>query len=174
MLRILTGAGAAVALAATVTIGGFATATAQSVDYTTLLVDPNVLTDSLAYTAAPLDINPNGQQGVSATYNHRDGRQITTTVLFFPDPDAATASLNGAAADVVNPKSTPAAVGTGGTLVSGMSPDGVQSVSVLTFTEGNAATTIEFDGPPNDPVPADMAVELGQKQDTQIKDWQSA
>jgi hypothetical protein len=65
-------------------------------------------------------------------------------------------------------------VGTGGTLVSGTSPDGVQSVSVLTFTEGNAATTIEFDGPPNDPVPHDMAVDLGQKQDAAIKNWQSA
>lgn len=163
---------AAVALATV--IGGFGTAAAQPVDYNTLVVDPNVLTDSLAYTSAPLDINPDGQQGVSATYNHRDGRQITTTVLFFPDPDAATASLNGASADVLNPKSSPAAVGTGGTLVSGTSPDGVQSVSVLTFTEGNAATTIEFDGPPNDPAPADMVTELGQKQDAAIKDWQSA
>jgi hypothetical protein len=171
MLRILTGAAA---IAAAATIGGFATAAAQPVDYNTLIVDPNVLTDSLAYTGAPLNINPNGQQGVSATFNHRDGRQITTTVLFFPDPDAATASLNGANADVVNPKSSPAPVGTGGTLVSGTSPDGVQSVSVLTFTEGNAATTIEFDGPPNDPVPHDMAVDLGQKQDAAIKNWQSA
>ena len=55
-----------------------------------------------------------------------------------------------------------------------MSPDGTQSVTVLTFAEGNAATTIEFDGPPNDPVPPDVAIELGQKQDTAIRDWQIA
>ncbi len=55
-----------------------------------------------------------------------------------------------------------------------MSPDGSQSVTMLTFTEGNAATTIEFDGPPADPVPTDMALEFGQKQDAAIKDWQTA
>lgn len=153
---------------------GTGSAAAQSVDYNTLVVDPNTITDSLAYTAAPLDINPGGQQGVTATYGHRDGRQITTTVLFFPDPEAATASLDRAAADVVNPQTAPAAVGAGGTIVSGMSPDGVQSVTVLTFTEGNAATTIEFDGPTADPAPADFVVDLGQKQDTAIKDWQAA
>jgi hypothetical protein len=44
-----------------------------------------------------------------------------------------------------------------------MSPDGTQSVTVFSFAEGNAATTIEFDGPPNDPVPPDMVIALGQK-----------
>lgn len=171
MLKLMS---AFAAVAAAAAIGGFPSAAAQVGDYSTLPVDPNVLTDSLAYTAAPLDINPDGQQGVTATYNHRDGRQITTTVLFYPDPDAATASIAGAAADVTNPVTQPAAVGSGGTIVSGMSPDGVQSVTVLTFTEGNAATTIEFDGPPADPAPPDMVVELGQKQATAITSWQAA
>jgi hypothetical protein len=45
-------------------------------------------------------------------------------------------------------------------------------VTVLSFTEGNVATTIEFDGPSNDPAPPDFVTELGQKQDTAIKDWQ--
>ena len=44
---------------------------------------------------------------------------------------------------------------------------------VATTTEGNVATTIEFDGPANDPVPPDFATELGQKQDTAIRDWQA-
>lgn len=171
---MLKAASALAALAAAATISGLPSAAAQSVDYSTLPVDPNVLTDSLAYAAAPLDINPDGQEGVTATYNHRDGRQITTTVLFFPDPEAAAASLNGAAADVVNPQRAPAAVGVGGTMVSGMSPDGVQSVTVLTFTEGNAATTIEFDGPPSDPAPGDFVVDLGQKQDAAIRDFRAA
>ena len=42
------------------------------------------------------------------------------------------------------------------------------------FTEGNPATTIEFDGPPSDPAPTDFVLELGQKQDTAIRDWQAA
>lgn len=172
MTICLRAASAAVALTLGVTLVGSGSAAAQS-NYDTLPVDPNVITDSLAYTAQPLDINPDGQQGVTAIYNHRDGRQITTTVLILPDAAEATAAVNRAAADVVNPRTLPADVGTGGTMVSGMSPDGVQSVTVLTFTEGNAATTIEFDGPPTDPAPADFVVELGQKQDTAIRDWQA-
>ncbi|MEO3758437.1 hypothetical protein ABGB19_09150 [Mycobacterium sp. B14F4] len=162
-------------MAAAATIGT-GSATAQSIDYSTLPVDPNTITDSLAYTAAPLDIDPNGQPGVMAEYNHREGgtRQITTTILVLSDTQAATAALGGAAAEVANQQSQPAAVGTGGTIVTGTSPDGTESVTVLTFTEGNTAATIEFDGPPNDPVPADMVIELGQKQATAIRDWQSA
>jgi hypothetical protein len=55
-----------------------------------------------------------------------------------------------------------------------MSPDGSKSVSVLSFAEGNTATTIEFDGTPKDPRPTDLVLELGQKQDTAIRDWQAA
>ena len=157
-------------------MGGFGSAAAQPMDYSTLPVDPNLLTDSLAYSAAPFDINPDGQPGVTAVYTHREGgmRTITTTILMLPDAQAATAAVAGAAAEVANPQTQPAAVGSGGTMVSGTSPDGTESVTVLTFTQGNAATTIEFDGPPNDPAPADLVTDLGQKQDTAIRDWQAA
>ena len=162
-----------------VAVGGFGSAAAQPGDYSTLPVDPNLITDSLAYNAAPPVLNPNGQPGVTAVYNHRDGgRQITSTILVLPDAAAATAALNGSRAElagkVANGQTQPAAVGAGGTMVSGMSPDGSKSVTVLTFTQGNAATTIEFDGAPKDPAPADLVVELGQKQDTAIRDWQAA
>ena len=162
------------ALAAAATIGGSGAAAAQVGDYSALPVDPNLLTDSLAYSAAPFEMNPNGQPGVTATYTHREGgtRTITTTILILPDPSAATAAVAGAAAEVANQQTQPAAVGSGGTMVTGTSPDGTESVTVLTFTQGNAAATIEFDGPPNDPAPADMVLEYGQKQDTAIRDWQ--
>jgi hypothetical protein len=104
------------------TIGGLGSAAAQPNDYRTLPVDPNLVTDSLAYNAAPPVFDPSGQPG--------------------------------------------------DTIDSGMSPDGTKSVTVLTFTQGNAAATIESDGPPRDPAPADL--ELGQKQDTAITDWQAA
>ena len=167
-----TGAFAAMTVAAT--IGGLGSAAAQPNDYSQLPVDPNLITDSQAYSAAPFDLDPNGQRGVTARYSHREGgtRQITTTILIFPSAQEAMGSLAGAAADVANPQSVPAPVGTGGTMVSGMAAGGPESRTVLSFTEGNVATTIEFDGPPNDPAPPDFVTEMGQKQDTAIKDWQ--
>ena len=70
------------------------------------------------------------------------------------------------------PRKTAAAVGANGNLVSGMTLNGTQSTSVLTFNQGNVATTIEFDGPANDPAPEDFVIDLGKKQDTAILDWQ--
>jgi hypothetical protein len=157
-----------------VTVGGFGTAAAQPTDYSILLINPNEATDSMAYTAAaPPTVNPNGQPGASGVYSHRDGtRQITNTILVLPDAAAATNSLNGSnvAGKVANGKTAPAPVGTGGgTMVSGTSPDGSKSVTVLQFAQGNTATTIEFDGPTNDPAPSDMVIEFGQKQAAAIK-----
>lgn len=39
---------------------------------------------------------------------------------------------------------------------------------MLTFTQGSAATTIEFEGAANDPVPVDLVEQLGQAQLAQI------
>ena len=55
-----------------------------------------------------------------------------------------------------------------------MSPDGSKSVTVLSFAEGNTATTLEFDGAAEDPAPSDLVLELGHKQDTAIRDWQAS
>jgi hypothetical protein len=157
-------------------MGGLGSAAAAPGDYSTLPVDPNLVTDSQAYSTAPLVVNPNGQPGVTAVYNHRNGgMQITNTILILPDAAGVSAALGGldAAAKVAGGQTQPASVGTGGTMVSGMSPDGSKSVTVLTFTRGNAAAMLEFDGPPKDPAPADLVTELGQKQDTAIRDWQA-
>ena len=67
-------------------LGGLGSAAASPGDYSTLPVDPNLVTDSQAYSAAPLVVNPNGQPGVTAAYNHRNGGiQITSTILVLPD-----------------------------------------------------------------------------------------
>jgi hypothetical protein len=167
------------AAAAIMTMAGFGYAAAQSGDFSTLPVDPNLITDSQAYNAAPAVFNPNGQPGIETVYTHRDGsRTITTTVLVLPDAAAATGALDGAraglAGQVANGKSQPAAVGSGGTMLTGTSPDGSKSVTVLSFAEGNTATTIEFAGAAKDPAPSDLVLELGRKQDTAIRDWQAA
>jgi hypothetical protein len=166
---------AAAVLAAGTTIGGFSPAAAQPGDYSAIPVSPNVITDSAAYTAAAPVLDPNGQPGVTTVYTHRDNtRQITNTILVLADPQAATAALSeiqsGLGNRVANGKTQAAAVGTGGTVVTGLSPDGTKSVSVLLFSEGSAAGSIEFEGPKNDSVPLDMVVDYGQKQDTAIKD----
>jgi hypothetical protein len=165
-----------IAAAAIMSMAGFGYAAAQPGDFSTLPVDPNLITDSLAYNAAPAVYNPNGQAGIETVYTHRDGsRTITTTVLVLPDAQAATAALDGARAGLVaNGTSQPAAVGSGGTMLTGMSPDGSKSVTVLSFAEGNTATTIEFAGAPKDPAPSDLVLELGRKQDTAIRDWQAS
>jgi hypothetical protein len=41
--------------------------------------------------------------------------------------------------------------------------------TVLLFTEGKAFTNLEFDSPPNDPVPPQFVTDVGQKQDAAIK-----
>lgn len=87
------------------------------------------------------------------------------------DPAAATAAAAAAqnGAKIANPKSEAVHVGSGGTFISGTSADGSQSLGLLSFTEGNAAATIEFAGPSNDPSDAALAVELGQAQDGLIQ-----
>jgi hypothetical protein len=142
--------------------------------YSDLLVNPNLAWDTTAYSAAPPIQNPNGQTGIQDVYTHRDNtRKVTDTISVLADPSAATASLQksqaGLGSRVANGKTQPAPVGTGGTIVSGLSPDGSKAVSVLLFTEGKAATTVEFDGAPKDPAPTDAIIEYGQQLDNAIK-----
>jgi hypothetical protein len=66
-------------------------------------------------------------------------------------------------------ESSKSAVGTGGTMVSGTAPAGSKAVTVLLFTEGKAFVNLEFASPPNDPVPPQFVTDVGQKQDTAIK-----
>jgi len=156
------------AAAAALSTVGVGTAVAQP-DYGALPVNPNAITDSSAYVPMPPVLNPDGQQGVEQEFNHRDGsRGITTTIVVLPSAQDATGSMNawqsGLGSVVANQTSQPVPVGTGGTWVTGTSPDGSQSVGVLLFTEANAAVEVQFDGPANDPVPADLVTQYGQDQ----------
>ena len=160
------------AAAAAVVVAGIAGAgSAFADDYTLIVVDPNVALDTLAYTPGPVTVNPAGQPGAAKTFTHRDGRSITGTVWVLPDPAAATAAVSAAqsAAGIANPKSEPVAVGTGGTFISGTSADGSQALGLLTFTQGNAASAIDFAGPANDPPDATLATDLALAQDALIK-----
>jgi hypothetical protein len=162
--------------AAAAATSGSSTATsaqAQSADYTRLLIQASDIESPMPFTAGPATSNPNGQAGVETTFSNDDKtRQIHDTILVFGDPAAATSALDAAKAklgDSVQGTPAPAAVGTGGTTVSGNSPDGAKGVMMLLFTEGKAFTTLNFVGPPDMLPPPDFVTELGQKQDTAIK-----
>jgi len=148
-------------------------AQAQSADYTRLLIQASDIDTPMAFTAGPATPNPNGQPGAETTFSNDDKtRQIHDTILVFGDPAAAASALDAAKAklgDSVQGTPAPAAVGTGGTTVSGNSPDGSKGVMMLLFTEGKAFTTLNFVGPTDMLPPPDFVTELGQKQDTAIK-----
>jgi hypothetical protein len=145
----------------------------QSADYSRLLIQATDIDTPMAFTAGPVTPNPNGQAGVETTFSNDDKtRQIHDTILVFGDPAAATSALDAATAklgDSVKGTPAPAVVGSGGSTVSGNSPDGTKGVMMLLFTEGKAFTTLNFVGPPEMLPPPDFVNELGQKQDTLIK-----
>jgi hypothetical protein len=173
---LMAGRARAVIAAGVLTIGGMIVGTGSAAaqpDYGALPVDPNTVTDSTAYIAAAPIQNPQGQPGIEASYSHRDGsRTITDTILVLGSPEAATAAMDqarGAVSGQVVGTPQVAPVGSGGSIVAGTSPDGTKSVAVLTFTEGDAFTTVEFQGPANDPVPVELVTDYGQKQASAIR-----
>jgi hypothetical protein len=148
---------------------------AATADYTALLIKPSDITlPGDTFTAQPPIQNPNGQPGVAQLFsNQNDTRHIGDTILILPDADQAVSELDqekAALGDMVKGGTpAPAPVGTGGTMVSGTAPEGSKAVTVLLFTEGKAFVNLEFDSPPNDPVPPQFVTDVGQKQDTAIK-----
>jgi hypothetical protein len=148
---------------------------AESGGYAKLLIKPEdiALPGDTFSVSAPTE-NPNGKAGVAAVFsNQSDTREIGDTIMILPDSAGAATSLEGAksslGSNVTGGDPEPAAVGEGGTIVQGHSPDGSKSVTVLLFTEGKAFVTLEFDGKPDDPVPPAFATDIGQKQDAAIK-----
>jgi hypothetical protein len=148
---------------------------AAAADYTALLIKASDITlPGDTFTGQPPIQNPNGQPGVAQIFgNQNDTRHVGDTILILPDPDQAVSELDqekAALGDTVKGGTpAPAAVGTGGTMVSGTASEGSKAVSVLLFTEGKAFVNLEFDSPLNDPVPPQFVTDVGQKQDTTIK-----
>jgi len=148
---------------------------AAAADYTAVLLKASdIAVPGDTFTGQPPIQNPNGQPGIAQIFgNQNDTRHVGDTILILPDPDQAVSELDqekAALADMIKGGTpAPAAVGTGGTMVSGTSPEGSKAVTVLLFTEGKAFTNLEFDSPSNDPMPPGFVTDVGQKQDTAIK-----
>ena len=141
-------------------------------DYTDLLLPgPIRLDPAHEFTSGPVVHDRSGKPGVSTTFTSWD-RTLVAAIEVLPDAPAAADALNQAKADlaktVTGASAEPVPVGSGGTVVSGTSPDSSKSVSLLLFTEGKTFTTYEITSDPGDPVSTDFLVPLGQKQDARI------
>ncbi|MGO9155933.1 hypothetical protein [Mycobacterium sp.] len=142
-------------------------------DYSDLLLPgPIRLDPAHQFYSGPVVHDPGGKPGVSETYTSWD-RTLVATIVVLPSASAAADALNQAKADlpktVTGASAESVAVGSGGTVVSGTSPDGSKSVSVLLFTEGKTFTTYEITSDPKDPVSTQFLVPVGQEQDARIK-----
>lgn len=164
--------------------GPSSSAAAQPSDYTTLLIKATDIDAPMPFVAGAPTSNPNGKPGAAITFKsqpHPEDQngvtvkdvQIVDTIQVLPDPAAATSALNSAKTGqgvVKDPKVDSANVGTGGTTLAGMSPDGSKSLTVLMFTEGRGFVTLEFvGGSDSPPPPPDFVTDVGQKQDAAVK-----
>src|ERR1700737_2789869 len=148
-------------------------AAAQPTDCRALLIKASDIPGD-AFTMQPPQLNPGGKPGVAATFaNQGDTREIGDTILVLPNAsDAAStlqANITAAGPTVSGGTPQPADVGTGGTMLTGTSPDGAKAITILMFSEGKGVVTLEFDGAANDPVPPDGALDIARKQDAAIK-----
>jgi hypothetical protein len=147
---------------------------AQPGDYSGLLVKPtDIIVPNDTFTLAqtlPVP-NPVGVEGV--LMNQGGSRKVDDTIYVYPDAAAAGQALDQSAKGIselsVKATPTPADVGTGGQIAAGPSPDGGKAKAIVMFTEGKVFTVLEFESPPNDPVPSDFVLDLARKQDAAIK-----
>jgi hypothetical protein len=149
-----------------------ATAAAQPTDYATMLITASDIGGDLDAVQPPV-LNPNGAAGVAQLFANSDNsRRLLDTILIVGGPAMAAAGVEDAKRShegKVRGAWLPVDVGSNGAMISGTSPDNSQAVTVLAFSQGKALVTIEFDSAPNDPIDADVAKDIGRKQDNAIK-----
>lgn len=145
----------------------------QGTDYTKLLIRAEDINAPEKFTASPPVANPDGKQGAATTFSDDDGSHIIRdTIVILPDPAAAANALDAARSAPpggITGAPAPFDVGAGGTKIAGDLPDKSKGLTVLLFTEGRAFVTLEFDGPTGMEAPPDFVTDVGQKQDTAIK-----
>ena len=151
---------------------GTAAPTAQPTDYSALLIKASDIGGDFNASQPPV-LNPNGASGVAQLFANPDNsRRLGVTILIAADPSAAAVGLDNTKTNYGSKVSgawQPVDVGSNGALVSGTAPDNSQAITVLLFTEGKALVNLEFDSAPNDPIDADVAKDIGRKQDVAIK-----
>ena len=148
---------------------------AAAADYAKLLIAAeDIEAPGDTFTAQEPTVNPGGKPGVATVFSDaEDTHEIGDTIFVLPDAAAADTALQAAIAafgsTVAGGTPEQAEVGSKASMVSGTSPDGTKSITVLVFTEGTASTTLESDSGPKDPVPADAVLDIAKKQGEKIK-----
>jgi hypothetical protein len=149
-----------------------AASSTQPSDYRSLLIKASDIGGDLS-TPQPPVLNPNGAAGAAQLFANPDNsRRVGDTILIVADPAAAAAGLDNTKTNYggkVSGNWQPIDVGSNGALISGASSDNSQAITVLLFTEGKALVSLEFDSAPNDPIDADIAKDIGRKQDAAVK-----
>ncbi|WP_144418372.1 hypothetical protein [Mycobacterium sp. EPa45] len=140
-------------------------------DYSKLLLKASDIDPS--FTASPPETPPTGITGIGQTMaNTAQNQIIKFQIMIETDAAAAVKRLNEAKATIsteVDGAPQPADVGDGGFIATGKSPDGSKAITEVYFTQGKAATSVEFSSAPNDPVQNDTALAIAKMQATQIK-----
>jgi hypothetical protein len=150
------------------------TGAAQPSDYSNLLIKPTDIVvpgDTFTLTQTLPVPNPAGIEGVFT--NQGASRKIDDTIYVYSDAGAAAQALDASAKGIqelsVKAPPSPVDVGTGAQMATGPSPDGAKAKAIVMFTEGKVFGVLEFESPPNDPVPPGFVVDLARKQDAAIK-----
>jgi hypothetical protein len=147
----------------------------QASDYSHLLLQAeDISIPPNTFTLRSSKVNPDGQTGASAFFvNSDDTRAIADTILIYPDVATAGATLKQASAAVstivTGGTPQPFPVGSGGTVISGMAPDGSKAVTMLLFTQGRALVRLEFDSNPDDPVTPQTVTSVGRMQQIALR-----
>jgi hypothetical protein len=142
-------------------------------DYTKLLIaasDIDLPGDSFTAAKPPQGLAKGAAVGF---WNGDHSRVIDDRIAIEPDPAKAEAAFVAAkeklATVLPDTTMTDISVGQGGALAVAKSKDGSKAVNTITFHEGRAFVTMEFDSPINNPFPQDFPTAVAQKQDAAIK-----
>jgi cytoskeletal protein RodZ len=167
-----TSAAATTSAAASETTSAAASPSAQSADYSKLLLKASDIDPS--FTASEPVVNPNGLKGIVQTMTNPQNQTIVFAIVVNDDAAGALKALDSAKAELpkeVDGAPQPADVGDGGNsiIATGKSPDGSKGITEVYFTQGKALVNIEFSSAPNDPVLPETALAVAKMQDTQVK-----
>jgi hypothetical protein len=142
-------------------------------DYSALLIQPGDLGGDFTAPQPPV-LNFNNTTGVAQLFVNADNsRRIGDTVLVVDNPEVAATALENTktnyAQKVTGGTWQPIYVGSNGSIISGMSQDNSQAITVLLFTEGRALINLEFDSAPTDPIDPAIATDIGRKQAAAVR-----